>query len=77
MPATFFRARLVRFVVLAGVLGIVLAACSSDSPTQTSSSPPAAGGETLDFTAERLGGGSIQGSDLAGAPVAMWFWAPW
>lgn len=31
----------------------------------------------LDFTARRLDGGTIEGSELAGGPVALWMWAPW
>jgi hypothetical protein len=31
----------------------------------------------LDFEAPLVGGGTLRGADLAGAPVAVWFWAPW
>ena len=31
----------------------------------------------LDFEARLVGGGTIRGAELAGAPVAVWFWAPW
>lgn len=65
-----------RLLVLVGALAIVLAACSNDAPAPASGGPEASA-ETLDFTADRLGGGTIRGADLAGAPVAMWFWAPW
>jgi hypothetical protein len=33
--------------------------------------------EILDFEAQLVGGGTIRGAELAGAPVAVWFWAPW
>jgi hypothetical protein len=33
--------------------------------------------EILDFEAQLVGGGTIRGAELAGAPVAIWFWAPW
>jgi hypothetical protein len=33
--------------------------------------------EVLRFSAPRLGGGTIEGEDLAGQDVAFWFWAPW
>jgi hypothetical protein len=33
--------------------------------------------EILDFEARLVGGGTIRGAELAGAPVAVWFWAPW
>jgi len=52
--------------------------------------PPASGGpggdegasdapvpEILDFEAPLVGGGTLEGAELAGAPVAVWFWAPW
>jgi hypothetical protein len=31
----------------------------------------------LDFEAPLVGGGTLDGAELAGAPVAVWFWAPW
>lgn len=33
--------------------------------------------ERLAFTADLLGGGQIEGGDLAGGDVVLWFWAPW
>jgi len=33
--------------------------------------------EILDFEAPLVGGGTLAGAELAGAPVAVWFWAPW
>ena len=33
--------------------------------------------EVLDFSAPRLGGGAVEGSDYAGKDLAIWFWAPW
>ena len=33
--------------------------------------------ELLAFEAELVGGGRFRGSDVAGVPVALWFWAPW
>jgi hypothetical protein len=43
---------------------------------------PAIGGtaqtpKLLDFTAPKLGGGQVVGSELAGHDVAIFFWAPW
>lgn len=35
------------------------------------------GDELLDFTAPKLGGGQVVGSEFAGKDVAIWFWAPW
>ena len=39
------------------------------------SAPPVA--EALDFTAPLVGGGQLDGGDLAGRDVVLWFWAPW
>jgi len=39
--------------------------------------PPAAVPEVLDFEATLVGGGTLECAELAGAPVAVWFWAPW
>ena len=33
--------------------------------------------EILQFEAALVGGGTFRGAELAGAPVAVWFWAPW
>ncbi|MDO8143138.1 MULTISPECIES: redoxin family protein [unclassified Isoptericola] len=30
-----------------------------------------------DFSATTLEGGTFEGSELAGAPAVLWFWAPW
>ena len=48
---------------------------SAASPTADRSTPVAAA--ALRFTAPRLGGGTVEGEDLAGRDVAFWFWAPW
>jgi hypothetical protein len=44
----------------------------SGSVSQTASSS-----KTLDFTAPRLGGGQVVGSEFQSKDVAVWFWAPW
>ena len=49
---------------------------------KTQSPPPQGPGEQgvppiLDFTAPRLGGGTISGADYSGKALALWFWAPW
>jgi hypothetical protein len=41
--------------------------------TETADGVPAA----LDWSVDRLGGGQIDGGDLAGRDVVLWFWAPW
>jgi hypothetical protein len=44
------------------------------SPAATEAAPAL---KLLDFSAPRLGGGQVVGSELAGKDVAMFFWAPW
>jgi hypothetical protein len=58
------------------------AVTSSPAPSSggTGSGPPpapAAVPEILDFEAPLVDGGTLEGAELAGAPVAVWFWAPW
>jgi hypothetical protein len=56
-------------------------ASSSSTQAAVQSSPAATGAapatQLLDFTAPKLGGGQVVGSELAGKDVAMFFWAPW
>ncbi len=75
------------------VLAAVLTACGgpASSPGPTSTPPPAsstststqpndtpaAAAEQLKFTAKTVDGKDINGADLAGKPVVLWFWAPW
>jgi hypothetical protein len=82
-----------RAVASAVVLALAAGACSAGAGETTASSPPIStvppsadaspGGdsapvpEVLDFTAQRLGGGTIEGAQYAGSPLAIWFWAPW
>ena len=71
---------------LAAVLAVaVLGGCSgaSDGGSSTDASTAAQGVETgaavaevLRFSAPIVGGGELDGSTLAGRPVAFWFWAP-
>lgn len=54
----------------------------SASSTSTSTQPndtsaAAAAPEQLKFTAKTVDGKDINGADLAGKPVVLWFWAPW
>ncbi len=73
-------------VVLA--MAVLAAACSSTPQASTApsrSAAPSTGGgggvpavpATLDFTAPKLGGGTLNGADYAGQDTAIWFWAPW
>jgi len=60
----------------------VLAACggggdgSSAPAAATAQEASAAGPDVLRFSAPIVGGGELDGSTLAGRPVAFWFWAP-
>ena len=61
-------------------MAMVLAACGSPaaSPPETQ----AAGSEggvpaALQWSADLVEGGQLDGNDLAGGDVALWFWAPW
>ncbi len=72
-------------VILA--MAVLAAACSStpeaatvpsrSTAPATGASPGSAVPATLDFTAPRLGGGTLNGADYAGHDTAIWFWAPW
>jgi hypothetical protein len=33
--------------------------------------------EPLDFVAPDVRGGQVEGADLAGQDLVIWFWAPW
>jgi len=50
---------------------------SAPAPSDPESAPPGDVPETLAFTASTVDGGELDGADLAGTPVAFWFWAAW
>ncbi len=52
-------------------------ATGGEGDGKEATSAPAAVPEILDFQAPLVGGGTLEGAELAGAPVAVWFWAPW
>jgi hypothetical protein len=65
-----------------GVPGQTGGTVSPTTSGPTSAPPPSASAtaavpEILDFRAPLVGGGMFDGGELAGAPVAIWFWAPW
>jgi hypothetical protein len=68
-----------------GAVLVLLPACSGPrDPGAAGSPPPGATGppetavpEVLDFSAPKLGGGTVNGAVYAKADVAIWFWAPW
>lgn len=49
----------------------------SAAPTSPDQTPSVATPAALDFNASLVGGGQIEGGDLAGRDVVLWFWAPW
>ena len=65
-----------RVVVVAAVVA-VLVACGSPEPTSGPAATAAAEAAPLDFSAPGVMGGRIDGADLAGRDLALWFWAPW
>jgi len=50
-------------------------AAATSAPTPAGAQP-ANVSPTLQFTAARLDGGTVDGTAYAGKPVAFWFWAP-
>lgn len=44
--------------------------------TSPNTTPTAAVPDSLQFSVPLVGGGELDGSALAGKPVAFWFWAP-
>ena len=68
--------RYCKVVVLLGLLGFCLAACSSPPPTP-SGGPPAVGQAAPDFTLSDLNGKAFALSALRGKVVIVNFWATW
>lgn len=50
---------------------------SDDAEAIAPAGEAGAGSELLAFSAETVGGDQFDGAELAGEPVALWFWAPW
>lgn len=67
--------------VSALLLGLlVLSACSTSGGGQgagASSGSASADAAILAFSSDTLDGSSFDGSQLAGKPAVLWFWAPW
>ncbi|MGH9194405.1 MAG: hypothetical protein ACRD1T_01530 [Acidimicrobiia bacterium] len=73
-------------IIGAALCAALFVSCSSErtSPNAVTFESPKAkssnakfGANTLDFTAPKLGGGQVVGSEFVGKDVAIWFWAPW
>jgi hypothetical protein len=92
LPVVKLAVRLAGLLALSGLLASctaapdpveTTAAPAVTTPAQVPAQPtPAATGaaptpKLLNFTAPRLGGGQVVGSELVGKDVAMFFWAPW
>jgi hypothetical protein len=74
------------------VLPTVFLVAASCGPQNTTGQPSRGGGSespsrpsreqspasrVLAFTASKLGGGQVTGSEFQGTDLAIWFWAPW
>ena len=91
MGVTHFmrRRRALPAALIAGAIG--LAACGgggSETSTDADAAPAAAAPLTpaassgvsvaeLEFVADTLDGGQLDGTTLAGTDTIVWFWAPW
>lgn len=67
------------FLSLAAVLVLLLSACGGDgggSTGEAASSADASGG-AVEFSAAKLGGGTLESASFEGEPTVLWFWAPW
>ena len=78
--------RLLVVVVLLAACGAPAGEPGGDAPDPTpgarTTAPTASGDATaipaaLEWSVDRIGGGQIDGGDLAGRDVVLWFWAPW
>jgi hypothetical protein len=74
---------LVRRLLLLVIGVTALAACGSPTVQAPEATPPEAAVSTpsavpaaLAFSANRVGGGTMDLGDYAGKPVLLWFWAP-
>jgi hypothetical protein len=62
--------------VLAGCGGQGDGGSSTDGSSAAQGDGAATAPEVLRFSAPIVGGGELDGTALAGRPVAFWFWAP-
>ena len=65
---------------LVAVLVVLAVACGSGpqaQPAPSDSAAAKAASQALGFTAPLVGCGQLEGGDLAGRDVVLWFWAPW
>ena len=70
---------------LVAIAVVVVACAPSGQGTDAGTSSAVAAGDSeesaipaaLNFRADLVAGGQIEGGDLAGRDVVLWFWAPW
>jgi hypothetical protein len=60
----------------AALVSALLVGCAGGGATAPAPAA-SAGGADLDFTVPAVGGGQVEGGELAGRDLALWFWAPW
>jgi thiol-disulfide isomerase/thioredoxin len=63
--------------LLLGVLLIGGCAANGEQGADTSARESSSDTANLAFTGETLDGSSFDGTELAGKPAVLWFWAPW
>ena len=71
--ATPSRRRTRAFVALAGLAGLLLAACGASAPQTAQTTPD----ELLSGEYNTLSGDTIDLGSLEGQDLVFWFWAPW
>jgi len=59
------------------LLALVLSACGVSSGSDATAPSGDGVAVDLDFTSTTVAGEPFEGSDLAGKPTVLWFWAPW
>jgi hypothetical protein len=90
LPLVNRISRLASLLVMTGLLAGCGSSAEQAAAPETPASPaavttPAPAAATaatstpkvLDFTAPKLGGGQVVGSELVGRDLAIFFWAPW
>ncbi len=66
-----YPSRMPRLLIV--LVAVLVAGCAGSAPEQEIAEELG----LLDFSVPALGGGQIEGADLAGRDVVLWFWAPW
>lgn len=64
------------------IAAVLVAGCGSDGRTaggaeSTAGSPAPSSGDLPFGTVPAVDGGTLDGAELAGQDLALWFWAPW